>query len=386
MCCVGLTSMSFRLCALLASTALTVMLVPASPVLAQSLLQPDAVYRFSSEFSSTWDAGQTIDGSGLPAGFDETDTHTGYENTTWVTGSNGVADAMIEWEFDQVVDLNEIHIWNNGRRSAETLDLTFYDFFHGVVGSQTVSLADPPSDTVTAQSFTLTQPMTGVKFVQAAVTASYDSSFTGLGEVAFDGVVGVQPTPVANLFQPDSIRGFSSQFSSTWAAANTIDGSGLPADFNEFDRHAGYGDTSWTPGGGSGSAEATVAFIEWEFDAPVDMTEVYLWQSNTRPTQDITLTLFDSSDQVLGSYAITLEDHMNLTPYAERFQFDQLHSGVKYVRGDFTNPYDNDYVGLSEIAFSDASLTNGGPPGIPAPGSWALVLPAAFALLRRRSH
>lgn len=160
------------------------------------LFQPDSAVA-GSEFSGSYDIGNAIDGSGLPAGFDPTSVHATYAvNNHWTTrpGALGAGNAWAEFSFDAPVTIGTFHMWNhlsNGVAAdpgyAVTLfNLELLDSDSNVLHTLSNAAAQP--NVHVAQSFFL--PVTSnVSSVRITILANNGSpNYTGLAEVAFDSV------------------------------------------------------------------------------------------------------------------------------------------------------------------------------------------------------
>lgn len=152
----------------------------------------------SSQFTGGFDgqAVHTIDGSGLPDKFCQSDTHANYASGNhWTTAaSTNPTTQFITWGFDNPIALDAIHIWthrSNDPPAANTgyepvrFNLTLLDAAGGVLHTlANVSLAP---DTSTAQTFSFGGPVAGVKSVRFNVLQTQGSNtYTGLAEVAFN--------------------------------------------------------------------------------------------------------------------------------------------------------------------------------------------------------
>ncbi len=190
----------------------------------------------------------------------------------------------------------------------------------------------------------------------------------------------------AEFIQPDSVTA-STEFSGGFngLAVNTINGSGLPANFSPTDTHATYGSGNhWTT---TGSAP-TDQFITWGFSSPENLDTIYIWNHrSTEPTAansgyDVTLfdlTLFNASSQVL----LTLQNVSLLPDVAtgQAVSFGGSIFGVSSVRFDVQATQSSlTYTGLAEVGFNRITP-------VPEP-STASALAGAGALvwagLRRR--
>lgn len=159
-----------------------------------AFVQPDTATA-SSEFNADFAAVHTINGSGLPVGYDETSAHANYANGNhWTTrGSNPAVNEFIEWGFSSDQTLYGMYVWNhrsnvisvNPNYDVTLFDLTLFDALNNVLlHLDDVSLT-PDSDL--AQTFAFTGPINNVRRVLFDVEQTQGSSFyTGLAEVGFE--------------------------------------------------------------------------------------------------------------------------------------------------------------------------------------------------------
>ena len=182
----------------------------------------------------------------------------------------------------------------------------------------------------------------------------------------------------AGLVRPDTAVASSAFNTSSYAAANTINGSGLPADFTAADAHDPYsaagGGNHWTT-----SSSDSDRFITWSFDTPVDLAAMVVWnhQSNGGLASNggYDVTLFDLT--VVGDTTLTLTD-VSLEPdtaTGQTVDFGGLVTGVTSVTFDIeeTQLPTTPFTGLAEVAFA-----------VPEPGTAAAALVLCGPLLTRR--
>lgn len=165
------------------------------------LFQPDSATA-TSEFSASYDIGNVIDGSGLPAGFTPASVHSTYvQNNHWTTASGalGANNAAASFFFNSPVTIGTFHMWNhlsNGVASdpgyaVTSFDLRLFDAGNNEIFSLLNQSATP--NVAIAQSF-LFAPVANVSRVDFRILANNGSTrYTGLAEVAFEAV----PTPGA---------------------------------------------------------------------------------------------------------------------------------------------------------------------------------------------
>lgn len=175
-----------------------------------AIFKPDSATA-SSEFSSGYDALQTIDGSGLTGGgLDPLEAHGAYVSggqNHWTTASGDVLGASITWTFDADMALSGIYIWNHqssaGHANNTGYDVTLFDLIlRDAADAVLLSLTNLnlAPDTATAQLFggqALTLGIRSVEFIVRG-TQNAGTPYTGLAEVAFtDDIVSTVPLPAA---------------------------------------------------------------------------------------------------------------------------------------------------------------------------------------------
>lgn len=172
------------------------------PTMAQAnLIRPDSAVA-GSTFSSSYDIGNAIDGSGLPAGFTSADLHGTYTtNNHWTTKNGAIAagEAWAEFSFAELQTIGQFHLWNhrsNGVASNAYYAVTQFDLvFKDADGAVILSLDDLTAlgglGTGAVQTFTFV-PVSGVKTVRLVIDANSTPAgwtgvnYTGVAEVAFD--------------------------------------------------------------------------------------------------------------------------------------------------------------------------------------------------------
>jgi PEP-CTERM motif len=218
---------------LLRSLAVLTLFLSVSSRATADLVRPDSAVA-STEFTSGFDgaAVNTINGTGLPAGFSPTDPHAPYASGNhWTTTGGPPAAEFISWGFTAAQTLDTIHIWNhqsttppasNAGYDVTSFDLTLFDALDGVLLTlNDLSLAP---DTAVAQSFSFGGPVTGVRRVRFDIEAVQSSpSFTGLAEVAFNSVPAAVPEPSSMLLLAGAIGFAGCARRRRYAGMRTVD-------------------------------------------------------------------------------------------------------------------------------------------------------------------
>jgi hypothetical protein len=152
-----------------------------------------------SEFSASYDIGNVIDGSGLPAAFGPNTLHAAYAvDNHWTTeaGALGAGRAQATFSFKHPVALDAFHLWNHRSNliaadssyGVTTFDLVLRD----PNGSALLSLLNQTAAQLVSYAQTYTFPTTGpVSSVDFIVVSNGGSPYTGLAEVAFNGTFAV---------------------------------------------------------------------------------------------------------------------------------------------------------------------------------------------------
>lgn len=178
----------------------------------------------------------------------------------------------------------------------------------------------------------------------------------------------------AALFQPDSATA-SSTFSSLYDISNTIDGSGLPANFAPNDLHADYvAHNHWT----TAANQVPGATANYFFDSAVTIGTFHLWNHRSNviaANAAYGVTLFDlilrddDGNQLFGlldqsaQTGVASAQSYGFAAVAGVYQVDFIiKSNLRFDLGG-ASP---NYTGLAEVAFSAAS-----PVPLPA-GMWLL--------------
>lgn len=174
--------------------ALCALTLVAAPALAGvALVQPDSATA-TSTFSGSYDIGNTIDGSGLPANFTLTDAHATYvQNNHWTTANGDTIGESATFFFNTPQTFAAFHMWNhrsNGVAANPNYEVTLFDLILRDSASNTLlaltSVAALP-DVAVAQTFTFaeTSNISSVQFIVRATANNNSSPYTGLAEVAF---------------------------------------------------------------------------------------------------------------------------------------------------------------------------------------------------------
>ncbi len=170
------------------------------------LIRPDSATA-TSTFSSSYSVNNTINGSGLPAGFTLTDAHATYAvNNHWTTQAGHTIGESATFTFNTAQTLGAFHMWNhrsngiasNAYYEPVLFDLVIYDGPNGT-GATLGTFANIPAlpNVATAQTmpFKVTEGVRSVKFIVRATENGNISPYTGLAEVAFGPCVPVEVRP-----------------------------------------------------------------------------------------------------------------------------------------------------------------------------------------------
>lgn len=174
----------------------------------------------TSEFSASYDAGNTIDGSGLSSAGNPGATHADYvANNHWTTANGDTVGESITWAFSAHagVDLGGLYIWNHrstpsgsgGVGANDSYEPVLFDLLVSDTGGTALAQFTNQvigADTNTSQSYSLSSILTGVGSVTFTVKATQNgniSPYTGLAEVLFDdgtiddgALLGAAPVPL----------------------------------------------------------------------------------------------------------------------------------------------------------------------------------------------
>ncbi|MEO0485941.1 MAG: VPLPA-CTERM sorting domain-containing protein [Pseudomonadota bacterium] len=150
----------------------------------------------TSEFNGFYDAGNTIDGSGLSLPGDPAASHGDYDvNNHWTTATGETLGESITWTFASPETFGGIYIWNHRSNSVSSnpnYDVVLFDLT--VLGAGASVLADFTNvtmapDTDLSQAYFAPSLIPGVEAIRFTVRGTQNSnvsSFTGLAEVLFD--------------------------------------------------------------------------------------------------------------------------------------------------------------------------------------------------------
>jgi|GEM_PF-4756370 len=157
------------------------------------LFQPDSAVA-SSEFSGSYDIGNTIDGSGLPAVFSFNTPHGTYvQHNHWTTRSNPT-NPNATFSFDEAKTIRQFFLWNhrsNGvaadpNYAVKRFSLTFFDDAGAEIGS--VQDLSAQQNVARAQLYRF-DAFEGVRSVRVDILENYGSQYWGFAEVAFSETV-----------------------------------------------------------------------------------------------------------------------------------------------------------------------------------------------------
>lgn len=190
-----------------AATGIALLPLLASSGSAQAFFQPDNAVA-GSEFNSSYDILQTIDGSGMPPGFDASSAHAVYGPGNHWTTQTGAINANTAWAqflFNQDVQLTHFHMWNHqsdgGHASNNGYGVTLFDLAlrdaGGTLLQQFTGLtANGAASSLYAQTFAL-GTVAGVRRVDFTIRDNEGSaaSYTGLAEVGFSNLPAAATVP-----------------------------------------------------------------------------------------------------------------------------------------------------------------------------------------------
>ncbi|MGP1346299.1 MAG: hypothetical protein ACTS3F_06490 [Phycisphaerales bacterium] len=156
------------------------------------LFQPDSATA-GSEFNSSYDIGNTTNGSGLEPDFCPGSPHATYvQHNHWTTKSNALpaGTAFANFFFDNDTTIGTLLLWNhrsNGVASdpgyaVTVFDLRYYDADDQVI-EEFIGLEATPN-VLTAQAYRV-GPIDGVRRVEFVIVENNGSQYTGFAEIAF---------------------------------------------------------------------------------------------------------------------------------------------------------------------------------------------------------
>ena len=169
------------------------------PLRSQTLLTPTSATAFS-EFSSSFDIGNTIDGSGLPGGFGLSDLHADYgaHNHWTTTNSSAVSSQFAIFNFTTGQSLTRFYLWNhrsNVIANSPNYYVTQFDLVFRDAGDATITSVDDLTavgGTAAVQSYSFPQ-VDNVFSVLFGIDTNAGDPLTGIAEARF-GLVAV-PEP-----------------------------------------------------------------------------------------------------------------------------------------------------------------------------------------------
>ena len=204
------------------------------------LFQPDSAVA-SSEFSGSYDIGNTIDGSGLPAVFSFNTPHATYVvNNHWTTRINAT-NVNATFFFDEPKTIRQFFLWNHrsnniaadNNYAVRRFTLTFFDADGGQVGVVEDLAAE--KNVVRAQLYAF-DAMVGVRSVRIDILENFGSPYKGFAEVAFSPTVlacnGADLAPPVGQLNFFDVAIFLERFNSQDPAADLAEPVGV---FNFFD-------------------------------------------------------------------------------------------------------------------------------------------------------
>jgi hypothetical protein len=181
-----------------------------APSAQADLFSPDTATA-SSQWSGTYDIGNTIDGSGLPTDFGPDDAHANYAgHNHWTTSSGRTVGEFADFGFNAPTTVGTFHVWNhrsnniasNDDYAVARFDLELFDADDNLL-FELLDQSIAPAVAI-AQSYTFA-PVDDVSRVRFTVVQSQQelqappnsTRITGLAEVAFEAVP--EPSSLALL-------------------------------------------------------------------------------------------------------------------------------------------------------------------------------------------
>jgi hypothetical protein len=162
----------------------------------------------TSEFSSSYDIAQTIDGSGLPANFGLLDPHATYTpGNHWTTATNRTIGESATFSFTNPSPVGGFHMWghrsngvaNNPHYAVTRFDLVLRNAAGTVLATIPNLVGVPNVLTAQTYAFTVVENVKTVQFIVRATANNNSSPFTGLAEVLFDTCITASSTTPSSL-------------------------------------------------------------------------------------------------------------------------------------------------------------------------------------------
>ena len=158
----------------------------------------------------------------------------------------------------------------------------------------------------------------------------------------------------SDFFQPDSAEA-SSEWSSSYRVAYTIDGSGMPPNFGPDDAHEKYSSNNhWT----TEDDDIEGAWARYFFDEPRTIDTFLMWNHrSTRPpaySEGYAVTLFDleffdAEGQLVGR--LTDQTAVGDTKTAQVYTFEPMHQVSSVLFTIRENDGERRVTGLAEVGF-----------------------------------
>jgi hypothetical protein len=180
----------------------------ATPHLVQADILRASSATATSEFSSSYDIGNTIDGSGLPANFGLLDAHATYTtNNHWTTATNRTIGESATFSFTMPAPVGGFHMWahrsngiaSNPHYAVTRFDLVFRDAGGAVLATIPNLVGVPGVAIAQTYVFDVIQNVKTVQFIVRATANNNVSPFTGLAEVLFDTCITASASAPASL-------------------------------------------------------------------------------------------------------------------------------------------------------------------------------------------
>lgn len=214
-----------------------------SPCVKAQLFSPDSAVA-SSEFSGSYDIGNAIDSSGLPANYSFNTPHATYTtNNHWTTAAFPT-NPSATLSFNEPKDLRQFYLWNhrsNGVAADPNYAVKRFNLvFLNADGSEISRIDDLGADqgVPRAQIYTF-DAVGGVSAVRVEIVENYGSRYFGFAEVAFSTSVlacnGADLTSPIGLLNFFDLTAFIAQFNAQEISADLAEPVGV---FNFFDVNA----------------------------------------------------------------------------------------------------------------------------------------------------